>query len=118
MDDKVETGNIDVRLLELLVCPLTKGPLEYDAERSELVSRKARLGLSGAWRHSHYAAFRGAQPDRVSFARGEWRKWPGNGAEMAKLPGGFHGYIISAQAIIFFISFMPAHCCLPRGQAL
>ncbi|CUW45296.1 hypothetical protein B3286c2_0410 [Brucella vulpis] len=25
MDDKVETGNIDVRLLELLVCPLTKG---------------------------------------------------------------------------------------------
>ncbi|ADZ68105.1 trm112p-like family protein [Brucella melitensis] len=37
---------------------------------------------------------------------------------MAKLPGGFHGYIISAQAIIFFISFMPAHCCLPRGQAL
>lgn len=43
MDDKVETGNIDVRLLELLVCPLTKGPLEYDAERSELVSCKARL---------------------------------------------------------------------------
>ncbi len=43
MDDKAQTGNIDVRLLELLVCPLTKGPLEYDAERSELISRKARL---------------------------------------------------------------------------
>lgn len=43
MDDKTETGNIDVRLLELLVCPLTKGPLEYDAEHAELISRKAKL---------------------------------------------------------------------------
>jgi uncharacterized protein YbaR (Trm112 family) len=34
MDDKTQTGNIDVRLLELLVCPLTKGPLEYDAEHA------------------------------------------------------------------------------------
>lgn len=40
---KAETGDIDVRLLELLVCPLTKGPLEYDAARSELISRKAKL---------------------------------------------------------------------------
>lgn len=31
------------KLLELLVCPLTKGPLEYDRSRQELVSRKARL---------------------------------------------------------------------------
>lgn len=31
------------KLLELLVCPATKGPLEYDRERRELVSRKARL---------------------------------------------------------------------------
>jgi uncharacterized protein YbaR (Trm112 family) len=34
---------LDVRLLELLVCPLTKGPLTYDAERGELVSRVAGL---------------------------------------------------------------------------
>jgi len=34
---------LDVRLLELLVCPLTKGPLTYDSERGELVSRVARL---------------------------------------------------------------------------
>jgi uncharacterized protein YbaR (Trm112 family) len=34
---------VDPRLLELLACPLTKGPLRYDAERSELVSEKARL---------------------------------------------------------------------------
>lgn len=34
---------LDPRLLELLVCPLTKATLEYDAERQELVSRQARL---------------------------------------------------------------------------
>ncbi|MGH6852137.1 MAG: Trm112 family protein [Methylocella sp.] len=34
---------IDPRLLELLVCPLTKGPLEYDRARGELISRKAGL---------------------------------------------------------------------------
>lgn len=31
------------KLLELLVCPLTKMPLHYDRERQELVSRAARL---------------------------------------------------------------------------
>ena len=35
--------SIDPKLLEILVCPLTKGPLEYDAERQELISRKAKL---------------------------------------------------------------------------
>jgi uncharacterized protein len=30
-------------LLEILVCPLTKGPLEYDAEKQELISRSAKL---------------------------------------------------------------------------
>ena len=34
---------IDRRLLELLVCPLTKTSLEYDAARQELISRAARL---------------------------------------------------------------------------
>ncbi len=34
---------MDNRLLELLVCPVTKGPLEYDRERQELISRSARL---------------------------------------------------------------------------
>lgn len=33
----------DPKLLELLVCPLTKGLLTYDAARQELVSRHARL---------------------------------------------------------------------------
>jgi len=36
-------GNIDPKLLEILVCPLTKGPLEYDASKQELVSRSAKL---------------------------------------------------------------------------
>ena len=34
---------IDPKLLEILVCPLTKGPLRYDAERQELISERAGL---------------------------------------------------------------------------
>ena len=34
---------MDSKLLELLVCPVTKGPLVYDRDRQELVSHSARL---------------------------------------------------------------------------
>ena len=34
---------MDTKLLELIVCPVTKGPLEFDRERQELISRSARL---------------------------------------------------------------------------
>ena len=34
---------MDAKLLELLVCPVTKGPLIYDRERQELISKTARL---------------------------------------------------------------------------
>jgi uncharacterized protein len=34
---------MDTKLLELLVCPVTKGPLIYDREKGELLSRSARL---------------------------------------------------------------------------
>lgn len=34
---------VDPRLLEVLVCPLTKGPLEYDRLHGELISRSAKL---------------------------------------------------------------------------
>lgn len=34
---------MDPRLLDILVCPVTKGPLEYDRERQELISRSAGL---------------------------------------------------------------------------
>jgi uncharacterized protein len=34
---------VDPKLLEILVCPLTKGRLDYDAERQELISREAKL---------------------------------------------------------------------------
>jgi uncharacterized protein YbaR (Trm112 family) len=34
---------VDPRLLEVLVCPLTKGPLVYDRAAQELISKQARL---------------------------------------------------------------------------
>jgi hypothetical protein len=34
---------VDHKLLEILVCPITKGPLEFDAARQELISRGAKL---------------------------------------------------------------------------
>ncbi len=34
---------VDPRLLEVLVCPVTHGPLEYDREAQELISRRANL---------------------------------------------------------------------------
>ena len=36
-------AQIDPKLLEILVCPVTKTTLEYDRERQELISRAARL---------------------------------------------------------------------------
>jgi hypothetical protein len=38
-----EATKVDPRLLEILVCPLTKSTLEYDRARQELISRSARL---------------------------------------------------------------------------
>ena len=35
--------DIDQKLLEILVCPLTKGPLEFDRDKQELISRRAKL---------------------------------------------------------------------------
>ncbi len=40
---KGSAQEVDPRLLEVLICPLTHGALEYDRERNELVSKKARL---------------------------------------------------------------------------
>jgi len=34
---------MDTKLLEMLVCPVTKGPLIYDREKEELISKTARL---------------------------------------------------------------------------
>ena len=34
---------MDKKLLEILVCPITKGPLIYDKEKQELISKSARL---------------------------------------------------------------------------
>lgn len=36
-------STVDPKLLEILVCPMTKGPLEFDSARQELISRAAKL---------------------------------------------------------------------------
>jgi len=36
-------NTVDPKLLEILVCPLTKGPLEFDSAKQELISRSAKL---------------------------------------------------------------------------
>ncbi len=42
-ETKAQLKEIDPKLLEILVCPATKGPLVYNREAGELLSRKARL---------------------------------------------------------------------------
>ena len=37
--------SVDPKLLEILVCPLTKGPLVYDVEAQELISKSANLAF-------------------------------------------------------------------------
>lgn len=34
---------LNTKLLEILVCPVTKGPLRFDSEKQELISKSARL---------------------------------------------------------------------------
>jgi uncharacterized protein YbaR (Trm112 family) len=41
--ERAAPSAVDPRLLEILVCPLTKGPLRYDAAAQELISDRARL---------------------------------------------------------------------------
>ena len=45
MTERQSLRRADPRLLEMLVCPLTKTPLRYDAERQELISDKAGLAF-------------------------------------------------------------------------
>jgi uncharacterized protein YbaR (Trm112 family) len=43
MSDDFVSAPVDPRLLEVLVCPVTRGPLEYDRDKGELISRSAKL---------------------------------------------------------------------------
>jgi uncharacterized protein YbaR (Trm112 family) len=43
MSETLPPPELDPRLLEILVCPVTRGPLVYDREHAELISRGARL---------------------------------------------------------------------------
>ena len=46
MSDAFNTpAEVDPRLLEVLVCPVTRGPLTYDREAGELISAGARLAF-------------------------------------------------------------------------
>ncbi len=45
MTEKTVVRRADPRMLDMLVCPLTKSVLRYDAERQELISDKARLAF-------------------------------------------------------------------------
>ena len=46
MSDAFHTPtSVDPRLLEVLVCPVTRGPLKYDREAGELVSKRAKLAF-------------------------------------------------------------------------
>jgi uncharacterized protein YbaR (Trm112 family) len=45
MNAPATQGAPDRRMLEFLVCPVTRGRLDYDAQRQELVSRRAGLGF-------------------------------------------------------------------------
>ncbi|RCL84023.1 MAG: Trm112 family protein [Alphaproteobacteria bacterium] len=42
---KKSDQKVDLSLLDILVCPLTKGPLKYDQDRLELISEKAKLAF-------------------------------------------------------------------------
>ena len=42
-ETQFDAADIDPRLLEILVCPVTHGPLVYDRARAELISQSARL---------------------------------------------------------------------------
>ena len=39
----MNNAQVDPKLLEILVCPVTKGPLDYDPAKGELISRQAGL---------------------------------------------------------------------------
>lgn len=43
MNEIQKSGNVDPKLLEILVCPVTKASLDYDAETQELISHAAKL---------------------------------------------------------------------------
>ena len=45
MNESEASHSVDPRLLEVLVCPVTKTPLRYDRERQELISEAARLAF-------------------------------------------------------------------------
>ncbi|MEL6257677.1 MAG: Trm112 family protein [Pseudomonadota bacterium] len=44
-EDRTPPSGVDPKLLELLICPVTRGPLQYDREADELISKRAGLAF-------------------------------------------------------------------------
>src|SRR6202451_3142353 len=65
---------VDPKLLEILVCPLTKGPLEYDAVNQELISRAAKLAYP-------------IRDGERGWSIGAWNKTTGEGGTVIKVWG-------------------------------
>ena len=61
-------GTVDPKLLEILVCPMTKGPLEFDASAAGADFALGQARLSDPRRHPDHAAGR-SQEDRLAHAR-------------------------------------------------
>ena len=78
-DDGDPASPVDPKLLEILVCPLTKGPLRYDRERQELISEQAGPRLSDPRRHPDHAGRRGAPARRGRRDPGRGARAPGRG---------------------------------------
>lgn len=45
MSDTKNTAGLDPQLIDLLVCPVTRGPLEYDRDHNRLISPQAKLAF-------------------------------------------------------------------------
>ena len=67
MNEQTER-KVDRKLLELLVCPVTKTTLEYDADHQELISRAAKLAYRSA------TAFRSCWRRKPGPWRSDWWK--------------------------------------------
>ena len=61
-------GTVDPKLLEILVCPVTKGPLEFDVDPAGTDLALGQARLSDPRRHPDHAAGRGAE-DRLTKRR-------------------------------------------------
>ena len=88
MTDTPPPVPVDPRLLEILVCPLTKGPLVYDRAAGELISNGAAPGISDPRRHPDHAGRRSAPAGRAARPGPGPGPGPGNGRASGAMTAG------------------------------